>query len=847
MKKNMIRETIILAPGANRTELLRSLALHGQGSFAVRIYNSAYTLASDMLLRKGIIFNNIVTDSEAGYMIARCMKSVEAYENASFTDALNMESSLNTLRKLIVSDEKSQMERLLTESDFAEKNRNLLETYQLYRDMKAERMDGVDIIREALEHEYQLQAQFIELREFPLLALEKELLNRISNGSAKQISLNDLLEVEEKPLDNISYIRAYGNSNEIENAINYIFENDMPLDDCVVAVTDPKYSQLMLEYSQKHGINVAFARGTGINNTNPARLLRLYYLWDTDGYHGVDPLLAMLDSACFDMQKLSGRFSEETDHVTVKNTIDRAGQLKFSPDLKDNVRKFEEYAPLIGEKDRISLDVLRVLAEELGRDVLSFLNEYAVVRNSDDEEALRCITYAIEGYLSYNPDGSYTDIFKNVLSASVGKSVSREGYLTVTDIRGAMSVCRRHLFVIGLSANNFPGKVRENYLLLDDDLSLFGEDVPLSNMVIERKKDDLNNLLKLYSSLGAEIRLSYSCYDITGIKEENASSVLFGIYGKQYPGATISDYEKTLKEGETSYLQNKLSVTGQVLDSLTADQIIASIPEGDITDQPFEGARTFSPSALEIFFSCKKRFYLSSILGIEEPDPDDPFTVIDARDMGTLVHSVMEYLADDPDVSEKAFMKHAEEMFDEYLRTRTPINETMTDNARKEFLDMALKGYRNDPHNRVIAAEEKFSVMHRESGIGIYGYPDRVEIDENGQYLIADYKTKRRYEHEENDINTCLQVVLYAYMMSHRKENRLPISYCTYRYLRYSTPVNCVYNAEMENELTKKLLEVRDALNSGHFPCADDEDSCKYCRFASICGKNRESGVTDNE
>ena len=50
-----MREKIILAPGANRTELMRSLALYGKGSFGVRIYNSAYSLASDMLLRRGIV------------------------------------------------------------------------------------------------------------------------------------------------------------------------------------------------------------------------------------------------------------------------------------------------------------------------------------------------------------------------------------------------------------------------------------------------------------------------------------------------------------------------------------------------------------------------------------------------------------------------------------------------------------------------------------------------------------------------------------------------------------------------------------------------------------------------
>ena len=80
-----MREKIILAPGANRTELIRSLALYGKGSFGVRTYNSAYSLAADMLLRKGIVNDNVMTDAEAVYLVSHCMKSVEAFNNSSFT------------------------------------------------------------------------------------------------------------------------------------------------------------------------------------------------------------------------------------------------------------------------------------------------------------------------------------------------------------------------------------------------------------------------------------------------------------------------------------------------------------------------------------------------------------------------------------------------------------------------------------------------------------------------------------------------------------------------------------------------------------------------------------------
>ena len=231
-----MKEKIILAPGTNRTELIRSLALHGQGSFGLRIYNSAYSLAEDVLLRKGIFNENVVQDNTVSYLIADCMKNIPAYQNASFTDAENIASSLKTLRSLIVRDEDEQMARLVSESAFAQKNKNLLDVYKLYRKKLAGRKDAVDIIRQALQQEYDIEAEFIVLNQFPLLPLEKALLEKMSNNNVREMNLTDLFGLELKPYQNIQYIKAYGSSNEVENTLQYIFKNDFNLDDCIVAV-----------------------------------------------------------------------------------------------------------------------------------------------------------------------------------------------------------------------------------------------------------------------------------------------------------------------------------------------------------------------------------------------------------------------------------------------------------------------------------------------------------------------------------------------------------------------------------------------------------------------------------
>ena len=84
-----------------------------------------------------------------------------------------------------------------------------------------------------------------------------------------KLGVADLFEAENKTQKDITYIKAYGNSNEVENTLDYIFTNNIPLDDCVIAATNSaKYNQLLLEYSQKYDLPMTFSNGISINNTS---------------------------------------------------------------------------------------------------------------------------------------------------------------------------------------------------------------------------------------------------------------------------------------------------------------------------------------------------------------------------------------------------------------------------------------------------------------------------------------------------------------------------------------------------------------------------------------------------
>ena len=100
-----MREKIILAPSANGTDLLRSLARHGKKTFCLRVMSSA-ELAEAALMRSGeTVTEQYIRIVDEPSLIFSFVKEVDFFSSASFADAQNIASALDSLRKLTVSDE----------------------------------------------------------------------------------------------------------------------------------------------------------------------------------------------------------------------------------------------------------------------------------------------------------------------------------------------------------------------------------------------------------------------------------------------------------------------------------------------------------------------------------------------------------------------------------------------------------------------------------------------------------------------------------------------------------------------------------------------------------------------
>ena len=167
--------------------------------------------------------------------------------------------------------------------------------------------------------------------------------------------------------------------------------------------------------------------------------------------------------------------------------------------------------------------------------------------------------------------------------------------------------------------------------------------------------------------------------------------------------------------------------------------------------------------------------------------------------------------------------------------------------VKTQFLEMMGTAYdmEPDPRREVVLKEEKITCTH-DTGIILQGLPDRVEKTEDGSYVIVDYKTGYYLKHIKDDIDTCLQVILYAYMW---EKKHCKVTGGEYRYIKLGTTVTCNYD-EIKEKLSEKLSEFKDAMETGNFPISefakerpdDVPDPCKYCKFGLVCGKDTEIG-----
>ena len=831
-----MREKIILAPSANGTELLRSLARNGSNTLCLRVMSSA-ELAETALMRSGeTVTQQYIRTVDEPSLIFSFLKEVEFFSSASFADAQNITAALDSLRKLIVSDEYRILHEKLSQGEFTENSTALGQVYDRYiAELKTKSfIDNIQLIRKAIEIAEPLNTDFCILKEFPLTPLEKALIGKLSSESYKETSLCELNGVEEKPVDYSDITEAYGASNEVEHIIETIYTKGMTLDSCVVAAADTmKYSQLFYDIASQYIIPVTFGCGLPVSNSTSAELMRNFLAWETTGYHGKDALYAVIFSESFDRQKLIVKLAID-DEITLRDIVDIAGTMRLSCDHVNNENKLDAYIREYPESiDNIEL--IRLMFAEFERDCSYIVKNYAVIRDDFagrlDRSAVNAVCDEMDSYTALS-GGNALEIIDQLLTINVCCENSREGALHVTGIKQAMCGLRDNLFIAGLSADIFPGMPRENYLVPDGDYLLFDENAPTSEKLIADKKNSLLDLMKTASSLDSKVHLSYSGYDTAELKEANASSQLFEIYRtKNGIDSTLDDMKESI--AHKGFFENSFSASRLIGRAYNKGNMI-EVSEQMREEEPvtINTDYAFSPSAIETYLSCPRKYYFSRVLCMDETETDDVFVVINPIDLGNLVHGLMDD-AFKNNMTKERIKAAAVRRFNAFLTTRPPVNEPEVSRVREEFMRMVENGIESSRGSDVIYSEHTVGPI-KIGSIKLKGRLDRLERTSDGSIVIVDYKTGRKINHKKDDISSCMQILLYAAMLEESED--IKVSGGEYRYLRYNKSIQCTYTNIIKETLIGITENFAKGVSNAEFP-PNTSDNCRFCGYSHICKK----------
>lgn len=847
---NMIKENIVVIPNHSRLQL--SLAYHNKNLFNTHFY-TPIELAKKMLDKEAIhLDKQLISKSDELLYFKKIVSDIKYFNTTKLADIKNINNAINTARKLVISDEKQTLKNTLSKGIFTDKNDALLKTYDRYIDAldKDNKIDSIGLIRYAIDNITKKDIEITIIDEYSLMPLEIELINSITDN-IKSISIFDLFGVKENGIHINEYRKCYGSSNEVGTILDDIL-NNTKADECVIACGDyPSYSQTLYDYACKYDIDISFGDGLSIVNSNPGKLLRLYNNWTSTGQFGWLSFNELIYSPYFDLLKLKSLLS--IDELGYSKFFDHVSKLRLTNDSSINQTRIKEYTKAISNDEIIDtnkeyLPSIEVLAKELALPVENFIEKYALVRNSNefvnrfDIASIKSINNEISSIRNIGLEIS-DDVIETLLNKLVYRESNKPGKIHICSIENGLSSLRNNLYICGLSSTVYPGTPKENPLLLDSDLNDFNNTDLTSNGKIKHKQESLLNLIKLATSLNNNIYLSYPGLNISELKNNNASSLLFEIYKLESgDNKTLDDFKNNVIN--VSYFEPNLSksrLIGQAYNK--ADEIVFKALESNNKDFTCLSLKRYSPSALNTFFNCKKQFFYQYLLGIKQLDEYNPYEVIPATDQGSLVHSLMEYLSKHK-MSKQEFLNLGKETFDKYMKICVPLINEKIDSVREEFVEMLENGYQMDEDNKreVMFAEEDIEVTHLESGVVIHGFPDRVEKLGNGKAVIVDFKTERKKNnHIKDDIDTCLQVLIYAYIVEYGLNTK--VDHCEYRMLRFPDGIiTCKYDDEIKKELSLKLNEFKYSINTGDFsiePMNSEEEAekCKYCSFGSICGK----------
>lgn len=867
----ILENKIIYSPSVNSTELLRSLSLHDVDSFNVRIF-SFNELLEAINSRLGFpIRGSLFSQKEIEENVLSFFTKKVDLKRTSFQDIQHFLNTSNNLRMHIKdSNEKDVFNSIAKNNEEVKSLRLLKQFLDSYFESLGDSIDLIMFAHKIIDYVEQNNIKVFKeiycLEEDNLLPLENKLLKAISERVVRTTVLS-LFDIQTNKKEIKSIMPRYGIRNEVSHVINDIIKNKYPLDECqIVLINKSEYTNELFKLMNNFNINMTFECGLPINLSDAYKLYSSLLKLGNNHFYDVNGYLNLFSSESLDLDKLG-----------IKDPIQTAqllGRMKicFDKDINDEyISKFddikinhpEEFELILEKIDRNIaynkdeiLNEMYYVAEEFSKGIAYIIKQYTKHNIGDEDFYNEAVEYIVSTIEYANDEKFPAEIkdsyLKTIDSKYIHKSLFKDDAIHVTTISKALSSIRKHTYIVGLNSAYYPGSLTEDFLFSDNLYEELCGIKDITETSLNKKNEYLRKVIETCLYVSEDLSLSYNSQEIKEVRELNPCSVLLEYAEKFFKGD--AEALKKLKE-KCSYYDDGLSKLDKIsriaIDNNVINEVKLDVEQSRSNGINDKGNKyideSYSPSTLPKFLKCPLRFYLDNIAGIDDKIEYDPLRPIGGGRFGDLLHYVMEHFVKDaPDATLEEIKKYAIDLYDMY----TSIDRSISDDDLEKLpflysVEVTYNYLKNNFGLKTGKTELKIGYKEEKNlaeigQIHFKGSIDLVIQDKKGDYVVLDYKTGSNIEHEPNDVDTCIQGLIYAQL--YEKVYGQPISKLVFYYTRRNKPV--IFENPCSKEAKKALLEriglFKNALINLDFPAASkekQEEACKYCKYANICHK----------
>lgn len=284
---------------------------------------------------------------------------------------------------------------------------------------------------------------------------------------------------------------------------------------------------------------------------------------------------------------------------------------------------------------------------------------------------------------------------------------------------------------------------------------------------------------------------------------------------------------------------------------------------------------TLSASSIKEYLKCPLSFYFAKVEGLKEPQ--ETKESLDAANIGTVLHKVMQTLYTLPDCKmTKSYLRQLkddrsyEQLVEDEILTVLGSIELSGKNLfyKHQICSYVEQILKTDIDYLENSKASEFSILGLELGMEkiihgfrFYGVADRIDSFEKGVLRIVDYKTGKVNEDDikiteaapvveklfdegtpqQKKATIALQLYIYDILSDELFPDYTQKSQVIYQTANiFKGEANVAdYPSDFKEEMHKKLCECLDELadTSKDWEQTSIEENCTYCNFKTICGK----------